>query len=551
MQCLICVCVDSLRPLHQQVIREKELIFQQVLFHITSKRYSGSRMFLRKCGCERGAEMGNAVVTFIMVLYMAFMLYIGWRSSKKIKNTDDFLLAGRNLGVFVLAGTLAATEIGGSSCLGVVEQAYGEWGMSAMWYLVSKGICFVILALFCVKFRRAKVRTVPEYYRRRYGRKAGLITAIVMGLPFINLTAGQVVASAAIISVLLGVDYTLSIIIVAIIVTVYSVMGGLWSVSITDTVQVLFIVVGMVIAIPFALQNVGGWGNVVSNVPPEVFSLTGGMGVMSIISLVVMYTASFAVGQEAVSRYYAAKDEKTAIRGSIVAAAIYFIFALIPTLLGIITLATVNAGQIDASLILQDGAKYALPNLAMQTMPPVITGLLFAGIISATMSSADSNLLGGGSIFANDIYKVYIKPDASSEETVKVTRISMIVICILSMFFAYKNDGPIVEIFVAAFTLRAAGAFVPYILGHYWKKASAAGSIASIIGGSVVVIAMDWFGLNLWNLDPIIPALIVSTVAFFLFSYLFPVKQETLELASEDDPNAPAPISISPDTAVL
>lgn len=351
----------------------------------------------------------NIIVTAIVVVYLLFMLWIGWYSSTKITSNTDFMVAGRRLGPLLMAGTLAATEIGGGSSLGVVQNGMSGFGLSASWYITTMGIAFVILSFIAPKFRAATVKTVPEYFRRRYGKECGLITAIIMLLPLVGLTAGQFIASAVILSTMLNIDYQVAVVIVAVVVTAYSIMGGLWSVTLTDFVQVFLIVIGMIIAIPFALNYAGGWSSVTANIEPGTLSMFKGYDVFGIISLVVMYTATFSVGQEAVSRFYAAKDEKAAKGGAWLAALVNFIYAFVPTILGIITLALINMGKFSADKFASVGARYALPVLAMNTMPALICGLLFAGIISATMSSSDSDLLGAGSIFANDIYQSSIK----------------------------------------------------------------------------------------------------------------------------------------------
>ena len=133
----------------------------------------------------------NIIVTAIVVVYLLFMLWIGWYSSTKITNNTDFMVAGRRLGPILMAGTLAATEIGGGSSLGVVQNGMSGYGLSAAWYIITMGIAFVILSFVAPKFRAATVKTVPEYFRRRYGKECGLITAIIMLLPLIGVTAGQ------------------------------------------------------------------------------------------------------------------------------------------------------------------------------------------------------------------------------------------------------------------------------------------------------------------------------------------------------------------------
>ena len=481
----------------------------------------------------------NLTVTVIVVLYLLVMLFIGWWSSKKISSNTDFMVAGRRLGPFLMAGTLAATEIGGGSSLGVVQQGMQNHGISAAWYIMTMGFAFVILTFLAPKFRAATVKTVPEYFRRRYGKSAGLVTAIIMLLPLIGLTAGQFIASSVILSTMLGISYKTAVIIVAVVVTIYSIMGGLWSVTLTDFIQVFLIIIGMIIAVPFAMRLAGGWGNVVANVPAETFNMFKGYSPMAVISLTIMYVATFTVGQEAVSRYYAARDGKAAKQGSILAAIINFIYAFIPAVLGIITLALINMGKFNAEDFADVGARYALPVLAMEAMPAVICGLLFAGIISATMSSSDSDLLGAGSIFANDIYRAVLKPDATSEEVMKVTKIVMGIVGVASMFIALFNTSSIVSLLMFCFTLRAAGAFFPYVLGHYWTGASLAGTIASLISGSIVVVYLEkisgsvLFGVKLSQ--PIIPGLVVGLVFFLVFSKLFPPKVKTTELAPEED----------------
>lgn len=481
----------------------------------------------------------NLTVTVIVVLYLLAMLFIGWYSSTKITSNTDFMVAGRRLGPFLMAGTLAATEIGGGSSLGVVENGMSGYGISSAWYIITMGFAFVILTFLAPKFRAATVKTVPEYFRRRYGKSAGLITAIIMLLPLVGLTAGQFIASSVILSTMLGIGYKTAVIIVAVVVTIYSVMGGLWSVTLTDFVQVFLIIIGMIIAVPFAVNLAGGWDAVVDNVPAETFDMFSGYTPMGILSLTVMYVATFTVGQEAVSRYYAARDGKAARQGSVLAAVLNFVYAFVPAVLGVIVLALISMGKFSAADFESVGARYALPVLAMEAMPAVICGLLFAGIISATMSSSDSDLLGAGSIFANDIYRAVLKPDATSKEVMNVTKIVMGIVGVASMFIALFNTSGIVTLLMFCFTLRAAGAFFPYVLGHYWKGASLAGTIASLISGSIVVVYLEkisggvLFGVKLSQ--PIIPGLVVGLVFFLVFSLLCPPKVRTTELAPEED----------------
>ena len=509
----------------------------------------------------------NIIVTAVVVVYLLVMLLIGYLSSKKIESNTDFVVAGRRLGPFLMAGTLAATEIGGGSSLGVVQQGMESHGLSAAWYIITMGFAFVILTFLAPKFRAAMVKTVPEYFRRRYGKPSGIITSLIMFVPLIGLTAGQFIASSVILSTMLNLNYKTAVLIVGVVVTIYAIMGGLWSVTLTDFVQVFLIVIGMIIALPFGMNLAGGWDNVVANVPAETFDMFKGYNVMDVISLTIMYVATFTVGQEAVSRYYAARDGKAARQGSVLAAIVNFIYAFVPTLMGIIVLALINMGKFNAADFQDVGARYALPVLAMEAMPAIICGLLFAGIVSATMSSADSDLLGAGSIFANDIYKIVIKPSASDKEIMIVTRVTMAAVGVFATLIALFNTSKssvlnihlpassphanslsaylgiflfsnIVTILMFAFTLRAAGSFFPYVLGHYWKGASQAGTMASLIAGTIVVVYLEHVSKgNLFGLhfnQPIVPGLVAALIAFLIFSLVMPPKKQTTELAPEE-----------------
>ena len=480
----------------------------------------------------------NILVTVVVILYLLIMLFIGWYSSTRITSNTDFVVAGRRLGPLLMAGTLAATEIGGGSSLGVVQNGMSGFGLSASWYIITMGIAFVILSFLAPKFRGATVKTVPEFFRRRYGKASGLITAIIMFLPLIGLTAGQFIASAVILSTMLGINYQVAVIIVAVVVTVYSIMGGLWSVTLTDFIQVFLIVIGMIIAVPFALNYAGGWSQIVANVPEGTMSMFQGYDPFAIVSLVIMYVATFSVGQEAVSRFYAAKDGKAAKGGAWLAALVNFIYAFIPTVLGIIMLALINMGKFNAADFESVGARYAVPVLAMEVMPAIICGLLFSGIISATMSSSDSDPLGAGSIFANDIYKIVIKPEASDKEVMNVTKITMCIVGVASMFIALFNTQSLITILMFCFTLRAAGSFFPYVLGHYWGKASTAGTIASLIAGTIVVVYLDQFShgdlFGFHFSQTIVPGLVAALICFVVFSLIFPPKKETTELMDEE-----------------
>jgi SSS family solute:Na+ symporter len=460
---------------------------------------------------------GDPIVIGIVAIYLLGMLGIGWYSSTRISKSDDFMVAGRRLGPFLMAGTLAATEIGGGSTMGVAEKAYGAWGMSAGWYILAMTITFVVLAIIAPRLRASMVRTVPEFFERRYGPPSGVISALLFIVPLIGLTATQVIASSVILNVMTGLSYEVSVVIVCAVVTVYSVLGGLWSVTLTDIVQFVVIVVGLTLAVPFALAEAGGWDAVVSSVPDEKLSLTEGTGVGQIVALVIMYVCSFAVGQETVQRYFAARDEKAAVQGSLIAGGVYVLFAFVPAVLGVIAYSMVAAGSMDGAVLEAEGTRYVLPVVAVHVLPSWLVGLVFAALISATMSSADSDLLAAGSIFSNDIWSKFRK-DPSDREILLVTRWTMVAVAALAMGVALVSAASIIGLLVFSFSLRAGGAFVPYVAGHYWRRATLPGALAALAVGSGSIIVFEHWVQPPGGIGALPMALGASAFAFAVFS---------------------------------
>ena len=463
------------------------------------------------------------IVIAIVLFYLFVVLFIGWQSSRRIAGYMDFIMAGKQMGVFIVAGTLAATEIGGGSSLGVIQQSYRGYGLSSVWYILSMSIALFLISLLIPKLRRTNIKTVPEYFRSRYGSKSGLLSSLVMLIPLVGITASQLIALAAVFSSILGMDYQLSVILMAVVVTTYSVMGGLWSVAFTDIFQLILIIIGIGIAALWGISYSGGWSTITGSVPQSMLRLCSGYKISDIIALIIMYFATFSVGQEVVSRFFAAKDNNTAKKSALLSSAIIMVYSVIPAILGI----AIHALS-DSGISLNGNTLIFSPDI-IKVMPGVVCGLLIIGIISATMSSADSDILAAGSIYSNDIYGVYIKPDASDSDLLKASKNMMILVGIVSMVIALFSTVNLMKILTLSFTVRSAGTLFPYLLGQYWSRASSAGTIASILAGSAVTIYLECFSISsvigIHFSQPIVPGLALSLVVFIVFSLLFPSRQ--------------------------
>lgn len=415
------------------------------------------------------------IIWIIMAVYMTSMIGIGlYASHKEVKGANDYLLAGRRLGPIMFAGTLAATEIGGGSSVGVAAKAYGSWGLSAGWYVTSAGIAILLVSFVAPMLRRAMATTVPEIIGRRFGRESYIISSILSIISLITLGAVQITATATILSVLLNIDFNTAIIVSGAVVVFYTTIGGMWSVTLTDFVQFFFILFGFAFAIPFALDSVGGWGWVVAQLPPEQLGFTK-IGWETIIGLIIMYFMTFSTGQEAVQRYYAARDVKTAVWGSLLCGSLMTLYSFIPAILGLIALAAFP--NIEAN--------NALATVAVKLTPPWVAGIVLAAVISATLSSASGDFLGAATVFTKDIWEQYVKKDMTDKELLSFTRNSVLVFGSIGILISLASKA-IIPMLVFAFTMRSTGPFAAFIFAFLWKKTTKNAGLASIVVGSIV-----------------------------------------------------------------
>lgn len=446
------------------------------------------------------------IIWIIMFIYMGTMIGIGIYASKKhVKDAEDYLLAGRRLGPIMMAGTLAATEIGGGSSVGVAAKAYGSWGLSAGWYVVAAGIGLILVSFIAPLLRRAMATTVPEIIGRRFGTSSYVISSILSIVSLITLGGVQITATATIVTVLLGVNFNIAIIISGVVVTFYTMKGGMWAVTLTDFVQFFFILFGFAIAVPFALSHVGGWSHVVANLPAGQLGFTK-VGWKTIIGLIVMYFMTFSTGQEAVQRYFAAKDEKTAVLGSVLAGSLMCFYAFIPAIIGLIALATFP--NIDPNT--------AMATVAIQLTPPWIAGIVMAAVISATLSSASGDFLGAATVFTKDIWQKYVSPDLTDKQILNLTRTVVLISGMIGIGISLASKA-IIPMLVFAFTMRSAGPFAAFILGLYYKNATKNAGLASIIIGSIVGGYWQYIK-EPYGIMAVIAGSVAGTIAFFIVS---------------------------------
>lgn len=448
----------------------------------------------------------------IVVAYLIGMMVIGYVVAKlKIKTSEDYMVAGRRMGLFMVAFSLSANNIGGGSTTGLAGKAFGAWGMSAIWYVLTASIAMIPLAYFAPRIRKTLAITIPEVVERRFGKASGTFTAVLNILALFCLTSSQIAASGAVITTLTGIPLNVCLLIAGLVVICYTTLGGMIADQISDLLQFLIILIGLAISTPFVLHAAGGWGALSAKLPGEQLSLVK-IGWVPILGYIFNYFCTFLSGPEMVSRFESAKDEKTAMKASLLSGVLMALMAVFPTLLGL------------AALALKDELPGVAGNTAMMAVtskyaPGLITGLVSAAIISATMSSADSNLLCMSTMFINDIVNVYSQKQRTDKQEILMTRVCNAVFCLVAMSISFLGIN-IVTMNTFAFAIRCAGPFAAYGLGLIVPRATKASGAVSIVTGTIAVIfwqILSGGGFYLGIL-PVVFGCAVGTITFFLIN---------------------------------
>ena len=459
------------------------------------------------------------VVPLIIVIgYMIAMLVVGAIVSKmQIKNAKDYMVAGRRMGLFMVAFSLSANNIGGGCTTGLAQKAFGDWGLSACWYVLACSIAMIPLAYFAPKIRKTMAVTIPEVVGRRFGKFASNFTAILSVLSLFCLTSSQIAASGGVINALIpSIPLNVCLIFAGIVIILYTTMGGMIADQISDLVQFSIILIGLIIATPIVLSKAGGWSAISAMLPGEKLNFTQ-IGWASIIGYILNYFCTFLAGPEMVSRFETAKDEKTARNASFLSAILMAAMSIFPTLLGLAAFALK-----DQLPELAANGSNAMMVVTGHFAPGVVTGMISAAIICATMSSADSNLLCMSTMIINDLYPgLGGKKQLTDKQTIFATRACNVVAAVIAMIISLAGVS-IVTMNTFAFGIRCAGPFAAYGLGMAVPKATKNSGVWSIITGTVAFVVWQLIGNGaaILLMMPVVFGAIVSVLTFFIINWI-------------------------------
>ena len=336
----------------------------------------------------------------IVLAYMVGMMIIGYVVGKiNIKGSADYLVAGRRMGLFMVAFSLSANNIGGGSTTGLAQKAFGAWGISAIWYVLAASLAMIPWLILLPRSARPWLSRSPRSLAAASASSPATSPAVLSVLSLFCLTSSQIGASGAVINALIpSIPLNVCLLLAGFVTIFYTTFGGMIADQVSDLIQFGIILVGLAIATPIVLKYAGGWQAISAALPGEKLNMTQ-IGWASIIGYFFNYFCTFLCGPEMVSRFETCKDEKTAVRASFLCAILMAAMSIFPTLLGLAAFALKD--QLPG---LAENGSNAMMVVTGAYAPGIITGLISAAIICATMSSADSNLLCMSTMIINDIY---------------------------------------------------------------------------------------------------------------------------------------------------
>ncbi len=459
----------------------------------------------------------NSVVVTTIIIYLIGLLAVGYIISKRIKGSEDYLAGGRNMPLWLVTATLFATWWCGGTVLGGSGAAYHGGFHAVIYDPYGAGLTLVLAGLFLMKIvHDAKVNTLAQFFSCRYGEWAARYSGVVMVPTYALWSAVQMVAMGKIFEVVLGWDYTVSILVGAAIILVYTVMGGILAVAWTDLFQIGLVLTGLIIIFPLAINLAGGWSAVVEATPATHFDFFPAKGA-GLNYWLWWWGALLGVGlgtmagPDLYQRAIVAKTGKIASVASVTSGGGYWVLGLIPIYLGFAGIALVGQGVLDAGVIAADSEKIILL-ISKIVLHPIPAGIFIASLMGAVMSSGDSAVFATAAVMSNDIvkpaYEKYSGKSMSDMGLVFATRICVLVFTVLSLIIGLS--WPVMyDLLIIGFQLLFHILFFPLILGVYWKHSNSLGAVWGMCTG--LVIALVWLISSgtfypepewLWTLGP-------------------------------------------------
>ena len=484
-------------------------------------------------------SVANICIIIAIVAYLILMVIIGVICSKKNNSVDDFYLGGRQLGPLVTAMSAEASDMSGWLLMGMPGLAYLCGIAEASWTAIGLAIGTYLNWLIVAKRLRnysSKIGaiTIPDFFGKRFKDNTHVLmfaSALLIIIFFIPYTASGFSTCGKLFSSLFGLDYHVAVIVSAIVIVLYTTLGGFLAASTTDFIQAIIMTIALIAVLCFGINTAGGWNAVAENAKsiPHYLSLTsttdGAGNMVPFGGSTIVSTLAWGLGYfgmpHILLRFMAIKDPNK-IKTSRRVASIWVVIAMsVAIIIGIVGLAM---SKTESSMVLKDSETIVVAIAALLSKHggvfALLAGLILAGILASTMSTADSQLLAAASAISQDLMIGSLRLKISEKVKMIAARTTVIAIAILGVVFAWNPDSSVFRI--VSFAWAGFGAsFGPLMLfSLFWKRTNKWGAMAGMISGGITVIAWHYAQGGIFNLYELLPAFIVSSIFIVVVSLL-------------------------------
>ncbi|RZU48128.1 Na+/proline symporter [Fluviicoccus keumensis] len=436
------------------------------------------------------------MLLWFVVAYWVISVAIGLWASLRVKNTSDFAVAGRQLPFYMVTATVFATWFGSETVLGIPATFLKENLHGVVADPFGSSLCLILVGIFfAAPLYRMKLLTIGDFYKRRYGRGVEVLTTIAIVLSYLGWVGAQISALGLVFNIVsLGsISVVTGMWIGSATILVYTFFGGMWAVAITDFIQMIIIVLGMLWIGGEVAGQAGGVGTVVQHaVDHGKFDFWPKATFPEIAAFVAAWcTMMFGSmpQQDVFQRVQSAKTEKIAVWGSILGGSLYFIFAFVPMFLAY-SATLIDPKIVEANLAEGGDPQMILPTLVLNHAPMIAQILFFGALLSAIKSCASATLLAPSVTFTENILREMFP--MNDKQLLRAMRMVTLVFTVLVTLYAINSDASIFKMVENAYQVTLVSAFIPLACGVYWKRATNQGALFAIFAGTTLWLALTF-----------------------------------------------------------
>jgi len=424
------------------------------------------------------------------IIYFSFLFGMGFYYFFKVKSSDDYLIAGWNMGFWSIVGTIISTFCGAAVFIGWVGMGFNV-GMSGFFKFALPAYLFSILLvlLFAKPLRRQRLFTLADLFSERFGSRLGIFPSILSAFIYsVPTLALQIVGMSTVFKWAFGIEFTWGILLAFGLILAFTILGGLPATIITDAIQAVILVVGIILLFGASLNYGGGFSEILEKTSDEYLTPLGNAGLSGVLLFALSVGPFYIIWQSTWQRIFASKTEKVAQTAGLTALIIGLFISIFPYAIGVISRQFVPADMNPDEIF---------SYVTVDMLPPALGGIILIGLLSALMTGADSFILQGSSNITNDLYHRLVNPEANNRELMIVSRISVVVISVLGLIVAYLITD-IITMYQWALRLSAVTLVIPFLAVMFWKGVTKRAVFISMVSSAVVTIIWPYLETG-WN----------------------------------------------------